>query len=525
MSAVATVPGLIIRLLMRLPIRREGGRDDDSDRDADDSGPPQWQQWSSSESGKDKVQKPTEPVSIRIDRDLKQWGYDLWLNDMDDSVWNGDRRMTDVMRCEMRTCARDHGYAENRLLNALEDVSVTLAARRRRNPVQEYLESTLWDGQDHIAKLASFFTDNHAPVIYPDGSQRTVFEAFLLRWLVGAVAKIYGDRSAARANFVLTIVAEQGKGKSHLPAWLCPHVDLFVEKSINPDDKDDRLLRSTAMIWEIGELGATTKRADVEALKSFLTASTNNDRKSYGHFNIVKPCVASYMGTVNSDGAGFLVDTTGNRRFAVVEVTAIDWGYATQVNRDQLWAQAVALWRANPQGYRLTPEEIAVQRTNAEEHLVPDVLGDALARIYDFDLSQTEWRATSSEILDNLRKLAGISRGNDKHQGRELAAALKHHWGIIGKRSNGATVYTGLRLKQQGTDDIEVQQYMDARRNVKTILSNPDRLPTQRELTTALYKTGVGWGQAEKYIALMIGEGELTISKHNGREVMQWVTP
>jgi predicted P-loop ATPase len=473
---------------------------------------------------KGKVQAPREPVSKRIDRDLKQWGYDLWLSDLDDSVWDGDRRMTDVMRAEMRTCARDNGYAENRLLSALDDVSVTLAARRRRNPVREYLESTLWDGQDHIAKLASFFTDNHAPVVYPDGSQRTVFEAFLRRWLVCAVAKIYGDRSAARANFVLVIVAEQGKGKSHLSAWLCPHVDLFVEKSINPDDKDDRLLRSTAMVWEVGELGATTKRADVEALKGFITASTNNDRKSYGHFNIVKPCVASYIGTVNSDGAGFLMDTTGNRRFAVVELKAIDWGYSTQVDRDQVWAQAVALWRQEPQGYRLTQEETAVQRANAEEHLVPDVMGDAVARLYEFDLEQSDWRATSSEILDNLRKLAGISRGNDKHQGRELAAALKQHWGVIGKRSNGATVYTGLRLKGQEEGDSGAQAYADARRIVKAVFADQNQTPTQQELTAALYKTVGEWDQAEQYIALMIGEGDLTITKRNGREVMQWVS-
>ncbi len=395
--------------------------------------------------------KPKDKVSVRIARDLAEWGYDLWLNDMDDSIWDGNRCMDDVMRAELRTTARDAGYAENHLLTALDDVTLALAAKHRRNPATEYLDSLEWDGQDHIGKLATYFPDLHRPITYtkPDGTTetRTVFCAFLRRWLIGSVAKLHGDKDAIRANFVLTLVAPQGTGKSHLAAWLCPLPDLFVEKSINPDDKDHRLLRSTAMLWEIGELGATTKRADVEALKSFLTGTTNNERKAYGHFNTIKPCVASYVGTVNSDGAGFLTDTTGNRRFAVVEVPVINRSYDGEMSRDQVWAQAVALWKESPKGYRLLPEETVAQQDNNAEHMVPDVMGDALVRTYEIDPEQTDWRASSSEILDKVRSFGGISRGNDVHQARALSAALMQNWGIKGKRSNGATYYYGLKLR------------------------------------------------------------------------------
>ena len=72
--------------------------------------------------GKRKTNKaePGPKVSERIAGDLAKWGYDLWLNDMDDSVWDGDHLLTDAQRATLRMIARDNGYAEERLLTALD---------------------------------------------------------------------------------------------------------------------------------------------------------------------------------------------------------------------------------------------------------------------------------------------------------------------------------------------------------------------------------------------------------------------
>ena len=396
------------------------------------------------------VKSSTMHVSKRIGDDLAKWGYHFWLNDMDDSIWNGDQRWTDSDNAVLRMTARDAGYAELRLLTALEDATTAIAAGRRRHPVREYLTGLQWDGKDHVAHLASYFTDKHDPIIYQDGTRRTAFHAFLLRWLVGAVAKMHGDENAARNNFVLVLAANQGSGKSHFASWMCPLPGYFIEKHVNPDDKDCSLYRTRAFVWEIMEIGATTKRADVESLKAHITATTVVERKAYGHYDTHKPAVASYIGTVNPDGAGFLQDTTGNRRFAVVDIDAIDWRYADAVNADQVWAQAVALWRKDRTAYRFTAEEVKAQADNAEAHMDPDIMADMLARVYDIDRTKAGtvgWSATSSEILEALRTYAGLSRGHDKVQGRELARTLKRQWGITSRRSGGATVYDGLVRK------------------------------------------------------------------------------
>ncbi len=77
------------------------------------------------------VKSSTMHVSKRIGDDLAKWGYHFWLNDMDDSIWNGDQRWTDSDNAVLRMTARDAGYAELRLLSALEDATTAIAAGRR----------------------------------------------------------------------------------------------------------------------------------------------------------------------------------------------------------------------------------------------------------------------------------------------------------------------------------------------------------------------------------------------------------
>ena len=397
--------------------------------------------------------------SERIAADLAAWGYgDIWLNEMDNDVMVGDLRLDDVTEAQINTTARDNSYAELKLLSALKDTIVAIAAKKRKHPLRDYLDGLKWDGQDHVATLAGYVFDTHDEITYADGERRTVFHAFLLRWLVGSVAKIHGDVTAARDNRVLVLAGQQGIGKSHLVGYLCALPDYLVERHVDPDNKDTSLLRARTWIWEISELGATTKRADVEALKAFITATTVTERKSYGHFDTKVPAIASYVGTVNPDGAGFLTDTTGNRRFAIVELQHIDHRY-TSIDVAQVWAQVMHIWRNDPQAYRLAPEEIEVQTGNNDNHMDGDVYADILARIFLFatdeeksefkDADREEWSATSSEILDKMRMYGGLSHGQDRVQGRELARSLKKHWQLDSKRSNGKTVYCGLKLSEK----------------------------------------------------------------------------
>ncbi|MCP4385592.1 MAG: hypothetical protein GY798_29990, partial [Hyphomicrobiales bacterium] len=116
------------------------------------------------------------------------------------------------------------------------------------------------------------------------------------------------------------------------------------------------------------EVGRITKRSDRDALKHLITVRKVTVRKPYGRYDTVKPALASLIGTINNE-AGFLTDPTGNRRFLVCRLTAIDWRYARQIDPHQVWAEAVALYQSGEPGLP-TPEETRLQQAINQTYLI-----------------------------------------------------------------------------------------------------------------------------------------------------------
>ncbi len=242
-----------------------------------------------------------------------------------------------------------------------------------------------------------------------------------------------------------SLAADQGAGKSHFGKLDVSAAGYFIEKHVNPDDKDCSLYRTRAFVWEIMEIGATTKRADVEALKAHITATTVTERKAYGHYDTVKPAVASYIGTVNPDGAGFLQDTTGNRRFAVVYLSALLTGAMPMPSTLTRFGRR--LWRC---GAKTRPHTDSPQRKSKRRQTTPKRTWTRTSWPTCLPGSTTStapgghcgMAPTSSEILEALRTYAGLSRGSDIAQARQLSRTLKRQWGITSRRKHGRN---GLR--------------------------------------------------------------------------------
>ena len=96
--------------------------------------------------------------------------------------------------------------------------------------------------------------------------------------MLGTVGKVINHDQ----NFMLVLDGRQDIGKSSLVRWLCPLPDYFIEGAIVPDDKDSTLRLIRHWIWEVGELQSTTRKADREALKNFITTV------SYTHLDVYK---------------------------------------------------------------------------------------------------------------------------------------------------------------------------------------------------------------------------------------------
>jgi hypothetical protein len=254
------------------------------------------------------------------------------------------RPLTDGDIAEMTfVCASviDHEGREQRIRVGKErayDAIVAYAHRNKYDPIDDLLLNQLpqWDGQDRIAQLAAHIKHSMPPL--PDG--RDPCEVYLRKWLVGVVARAMKGEQ----NFVLVLVGGQGIGKSQLARWLAPSQDLFTDVPLDPDSRESTMVDGQVLIHELAELGSTTRRKDVDALKRFLVARTTPVRLPYARtITFIRPR-ASYIGSAN-ERSSLLRDNTGNRRFVVLTIDSIDWSY-TEIDKQQLWAQAVALFRA-----------------------------------------------------------------------------------------------------------------------------------------------------------------------------------
>jgi predicted P-loop ATPase len=366
-------------------------------------------------------------------------GYAFSLNDLDDRIEVNGERLTDVAEAELLSYLHAEGLKQAEVARR---AFVTAAARNRYHPVRRYFEALQWDGRDHITHLANHFTDNHPPITYTNGTQRTVIHAWLLRWLIGAVAKVL---EAGRAqNSMLILDGAQGKGKSYFAKWICPLPELQFEGAIKPEDKDYFGYLTSSLVWEVSELGATMRKTDQEALKALITMQDATWRPSYGRHPLHKPAMASFIGTVNFDGE-LLSDPTGHRRFHPVELTAIDWGYSTTIDVNQLWAQALALYRKG-EPPQLTQEERAVHQVICERYAVEDVLTGYIHQWFDVRANDNTLYTHTATIIDHLRTHAG-AKGTDRSMQMRLASTLNKH-GLRKERRNDMSGYVGIEPRE-----------------------------------------------------------------------------
>jgi hypothetical protein len=341
-------------------------------------------------------------------------GYTFRLNLCADQVEVNGQPIDDVLEAQIRTQMRDRDI---RPLSAVEDAYITEAARNAYHPIKDYLNSLQWDGGDHIAAFAAKLRGDDPPVVYADGRQQPLLSVYLRRWLIGAVAKVLKRAQ----NGMLVLARPQGIGKSALAAWLCSGLPAyFIAAPINVSDKDSDVRLMSRFIWEVSELDATTRRADVSALKAFISKDTVTVRKSYGRNDTVKPALASLIGTVNR-GAGFLADETGNRRFMVASVQAIDWSYI-QIDVNQLWAQAVALYQQG-EAWRLLPEEARQQAEQNKAYEVESLLDDWIMQHFNLN-SGDQALMTAAQIVDHLHSKEIRLTGNARTDAMELARVL-----------------------------------------------------------------------------------------------------
>lgn len=336
---------------------------------------------------------PRTQSQVIIDH-LKTLGYTFRLNICTDAVECNGQPLTDALLARIRTRLRDDGRKQ---FGAVEDAYMAHAADNAYHPVRDYLTGLTWDGRPRIAELAACLVSDAPDVVYSDGARCTLSSVYVHRFLIGAVAKALDGRQQG----MLVLLGMQRLGKSTFARWLCPLAlgDYFIESPIDLSDKDSRVRLMSKFIWEVSELDATTRKADVAQLKHFITQQRVTVRRAYARFDTERPALASLVGTVNSDS--FLADETGNRRFYILSLTRIDRAYEA-LDQDQVWAEAVHRYRAG-EPWELLPEEQAAQAERNRAYYAETPLHDYVRR-YFYVTRDPAHRMTAADIIDELRR-------------------------------------------------------------------------------------------------------------------------
>ena len=268
---------------------------------------------------------------------LNMKGYKIWYNIIKHTVeYSGfygysEEHLTETaptiiyneLQTEFKRCSIDK----------IATMLLVIASNHRINPVLDMIKAAKWDGKNRIEEIYNIFG------IKKDD---TLSRKIIKKWLMQAVCGLFNDsKHPFSLDLILVFKGRQGIGKTRFFEHLSMFPQYFGEgMCIDPRNKDSIIQATSNWICELGEIGSTMKK-DMDSVKAMLTKANDEYRLPYGRATLKFPRMTAFVGTVNDDK--FLIDQTGNRRFATVPISDdIHIDYNKQIkpfDALQLWAQ------------------------------------------------------------------------------------------------------------------------------------------------------------------------------------------
>lgn len=213
------------------------------------------------------------------------------------------------------------------------DAAHTVARQCAYHPIRDQLNALAWDGAGRLDTwLVRHAGAEDSPYV------RTVGRKFL----IAMVARVM--KPGCKQDHTLVLSGRQGQNKSTACRVLAGG-EYFSDTlpSIRGDKTDAIRHLQGKWLVELAEL-APSRKSESEDLKAFLSGAVDRVRLPYAKFDQAFPRQCVFVGTTNEDQ--FLRDATGGRRFWPVTVTRVIDIEALAAVRDQLFAEAVAAFKA-----------------------------------------------------------------------------------------------------------------------------------------------------------------------------------
>lgn len=246
--------------------------------------------------------------------------------------------------------------------DVLEDAVLLAGDGNRFHEVREYLEGITWD---KIPRLHQWLH------LYFGADDNEYTRAVSQKWMIGAVARVMRAPLETKMDNVLIIEAPQGHGKSTALKTL--FTPWFTDAAFEIGSPDGNMIIRGMWCVELAELDGFNRATDSRS-KAFFSRSSDRYRSPYGRkpINVIRQGV--FAGSVNH--GTYLKDDTGNRRYWSIRA-----GYIAlddlRADRDQLWAEALHLYRAG-QGWWVVGSEVAMFNEQAEQRYIGDAYEDKI---------------------------------------------------------------------------------------------------------------------------------------------------
>jgi len=333
-------------------------------------------------------------------------------------------------------------------LAALTEAIETVAHKQRFHPVRQYLQGLqAAEGKPLIDSW----------LIYVIGETPETLTASMCRylrlvgrfWLLGMVYRVM--EPGCKFDYCPVLEGKGGLRKSTM-------VEVLASTpwySATPFDmsRGKEAQEQVRGVWgyELGELAGLGKAA-IQLIKAFISEKVDRYRAAYARDVQAYPRQCVLVGTTNEKT--YLRDRTGNRRFWPIPVRHVINTEWLARNRDRLFAEALALYRAGER-YAPTPEEEAELFVPRQElRMVETSVQSELLRLLTRDPDQTE----SGKVINNLAEFVTLSQltralGADPAKGsagldRETSAWMEAEgWTRVKKQINGVRAWGYLRPK------------------------------------------------------------------------------
>ncbi|MEK1886244.1 MAG: virulence-associated E family protein [Phyllobacterium sp.] len=313
------------------------------------------------------------------------------------------------------------------------------------HPIQDYLQGLQWDG---VKRLSRFLVDYCGAAINGDtgdekAAARQYVEAVTRCLFISAVARVF--EPGCKNDHAVILEGGQGTLKSSLLRTLAVR-DAWFSDSLphNLGSRDARQHLMGVWIVELAEI-AQFKKSEVEAVKDFLSCQTDRFRPPYGRSDIVAPRQCVLVGSTNSDV--YFHDTTGNRRFWPVRITAIKLGDIRKIV-NQLWAEAYDAWQGGEKWW-LSSKIEKTAAMHQDDRLERDPWHDDIAMYVDSRVTGNQF--TTADVLKLLDiPVARRERTHEMRVGavlRLLGCTRRKQW----NKESGKPRW----VYQKGVPDIE----------------------------------------------------------------------